>query len=150
MKNTFEAGPDCTGNIPPRTELFGGLRVLVIDDDQYVRSVIRRLLAKLGVTEVREASDGMEGVRAIEGAERVFDLTIVDIDMPNSDGMEFLRLMGQRKYTSSVMILSGKPAALLNSVQIIAKEYGLNLLRVAQKPPSIALLKDALNSCHLL
>ena len=150
MKNAADPGTNRTGNIPPRTELFDGVRVLVIDDDPYVRSVIGRLLAKLGVTEVREAADGMEGVRAIEGAMRVFDLTIVDIDMPNSDGMEFLRLMGQRNYTSSVMILSGKPAALLNSVQIIAKEYGLNLLRVAQKPPSIALLKDALNSCHLL
>ncbi len=150
MTNASDSGADRRGDIPQCTELFEGVRVLVIDDDQYLRSVIGRLLGKLGVTEVCEAADGMEGVRAIEGAGRDFDLTLVDIDMPNSDGMEFLRLMGQRKYTNSVMILSGKPAALLNSVQIIAKEYGLNLLRVAHKPPSIALLKDALNSCRSL
>jgi EAL domain-containing protein (putative c-di-GMP-specific phosphodiesterase class I)/CheY-like chemotaxis protein len=148
MKNAADIGSDRTGNIPAAGEAREDVRALIIDDDQYVRSMIGRLLARLGVTEVCQAADGREGARAIEGAARVFDLTVVDIDMPNSDGMEFLRLMGQRNYAGPVMILSGKPAALLNSVQIMAQEYGLNVLGVAQKPPSIGLLKQALNSCR--
>jgi EAL domain-containing protein (putative c-di-GMP-specific phosphodiesterase class I) len=145
VKNDAGHGNEKT---PPRTGLPAGVRVLVIDDDSYMRSVVAGLLGNLGVAACWEAADGVAGVRAIETAARPFDLTLVDIDMPNSDGMEFLRMAGQRKYTGPIMILSGKPAALLNSVQIMAREYGLNLLRVAQKPPSMALLKEALESCR--
>jgi len=134
----------------PKNHLLNGVRVLIIDDDKYMRSVIGRLLDNLGVEEHREAVDGIAGIKAIETAERPFDLTIVDLDMPGSDGMEFLRLISQRKYQFPIMVLSGKPAALLNSVRIMAKEYGLNLLRVAQKPASVELLREVLNSCRSL
>jgi EAL domain-containing protein (putative c-di-GMP-specific phosphodiesterase class I)/ActR/RegA family two-component response regulator len=148
MKNAAGSGLDPKASFPSASESPEHVRVLIIDDDEYVRSMIGRLLAKLGVTEVREAADGIAGVRLIDGDPRNFHLAIVDIDMPNSDGMEFLRLMAQRKYAGALMILSGKPAALLNSVQVMAEEYGVNLLGVAQKPPSMALLKNALNSCR--
>lgn len=152
MKNDASSVAEGMGttDIPPKEDSPDGVRVLVIDDDKYMRSVIGRLLNNLGVEEYREAADGMEGMRAIETAGRPFDLAIVDIDMPESDGIEFLRLMSQRKYNLPIMVLSGKPASLLNSVHIMAKEYGLNVLRVAQKPASVALLREVLYSCRSL
>jgi EAL domain-containing protein (putative c-di-GMP-specific phosphodiesterase class I)/DNA-binding response OmpR family regulator len=148
MKHVRESVTERAENAAPAAALDRGVRVLVIDDDKYMRSVVGRLLNTLGVDDYCEAGDGVEGVRAIEDSERAYDLTILDIDMPNSDGMGFLRSMGERQYPNPIMILSGKPIDLLNSVQLMAQGYGLNILPVGQKPPSIAVLKEALASCR--
>lgn len=62
-------------------------RVLVVDDEPGVRGVLSRLLAR-GGWEVRTASDGVEARNAIE-SERP-DLVLLDMNMPNRDGLEVL------------------------------------------------------------
>ena len=59
--------------------------ILVIDDDIEVRIVIRRMLEKKGY-DVREASEGGEGIRLYR--EKPADLIITDILMPGKEGIE--------------------------------------------------------------
>ncbi len=59
-------------------------RILVIDDDDAVRSTVRRILELLG-HEVREADDGAAGLKLL--GERDADLVITDIFMPGQDGI---------------------------------------------------------------
>jgi DNA-binding response OmpR family regulator len=58
-------------------------RVLVVDDDEVTRSVVRELLERAG-HEVREASDGRAGLRDLYSATP--DLVILDVEMPELDG----------------------------------------------------------------
>ncbi len=60
-------------------------RILVIDDEEQVRSVLRSALEKKGY-EVDEAADGWEGTRVF--LQRREDLVIVDLFMPRKDGVE--------------------------------------------------------------
>ena len=64
------------------------LSVLVIDDDEDLRLLVRRALSKLGHT-VSEAADGKEGLRAI--ARKRPDLVLLDLFMPPPDGFEVLK-----------------------------------------------------------
>jgi two-component system, chemotaxis family, chemotaxis protein CheY len=72
-------------------KLVQSVAVLVIDDNQYMRKVIRNLLVNLGVKQVHEAGDGIAGLEAI----RMFapDLVILDWEMPLLNGAELVRIV---------------------------------------------------------
>ena len=63
------------------------MRILLIDDEQDVRSSLSKFITKLG-HEVKTASDGNEGLAYFNGHE--IDLIITDLRMPGMDGLELL------------------------------------------------------------
>jgi len=65
--------------------------VLIVDDSSTMRKIISRSLrqAGLSVDEIYEAGDGIEGLNAMEG--KSIDLILSDINMPNMDGLEFIK-----------------------------------------------------------
>ena len=72
------------------------MRVLVVDDDRAVRDALRRALALAGY-EVRAAEGGAEAIEAV--VQEVPDAVVLDIGMPDIDGLEVcrrLRLLGNR------------------------------------------------------
>jgi DNA-binding response OmpR family regulator len=79
-------------------------RVLLVDDDQGLRTVLAAALGDEGFT-VTQASDGLAGLRGFEadGA----DLIILDILMPEMDGLEVCRRI-RRKSTVPIVLLSSR------------------------------------------
>ena len=69
---------------------IAALRVLVVDDDHYMRKVVRTMLMAIGVKAVYEAPDGIAGLEAIRRENP--DLVIVDWEMPMIDGAQFARM----------------------------------------------------------
>src|ERR1041384_6846654 len=67
------------------------LKVLVVEDNQTMRKLVRTMLTVIGVITVHEAADGSAGLDAIK--EHKPDLVIVDWDMPMIDGAQFVRLV---------------------------------------------------------
>src|SRR5438105_3309401 len=65
--------------------------VLIIDDNQYMRKVVRNILANLGVKNIHEAGDGITGLEAIRMAAP--DLVILDWEMPLLNGAELVRIV---------------------------------------------------------
>lgn len=70
---------------------IAALRVLVVDDDHYMRKVVRTMLMAIGVKAVYEAPDGIAGLEAIRRENP--DLVIVDWEMPMIDGAQFARMV---------------------------------------------------------
>jgi PAS domain S-box-containing protein len=73
---------------PADVSMLRGLRVLVVDDDDDARAMVRRLLDEYGV-ETSEASNVEEALQRV--AESVPDLMVSDISMPGQDGYMLLR-----------------------------------------------------------
>ena len=67
------------------------LKVLVVDDEHYMRKVVRTMLLSLGVKTVYEAEDGMSGLEAIR--KHLPHIVIVDWEMPMIDGAQFVRMV---------------------------------------------------------
>ncbi len=65
--------------------------VLIVDDSSTMRKIVTRSLRQAGfdVNEIYEAGDGIEGLNALS-ANKV-DLVLSDINMPNMDGLEFVK-----------------------------------------------------------
>lgn len=66
-------------------------QVLIVEDNQYMRKVVRNLLMNIGVKNIHEAADGVAGLEAI----RLYapDLVILDWEMPLLDGAELVRIV---------------------------------------------------------
>jgi two-component system OmpR family response regulator len=78
--------------------------VLVVDDDPYLREVVRYALAREGFT-VREAADGAAALASV--AEQPPDLVVLDVLMPELDGLEVCRRL-RRTSTVPVVFLSSR------------------------------------------
>ncbi len=95
------------------------------------------MLRSLGARLVLEASDGEQAVIQMrEALPDLVDVVVCDLDMPNMDGMEFIRHLGETKSKASLIISSAEDRALLSSVEQMAKAHGVALLGVLPKPMS--------------
>lgn len=93
-------------------------RILIIDDDQYVRDVLRHMLEPEGY-EVDDACNGDDGVRIF--SEQRQDLVITDILMPGMGGVQII--MELRLLSPDVKIIA------ISSGDQIAPEYYLKMIK---------------------
>ncbi len=110
------------------------LRVLVVEDHGFQRRVALRLLADCGITDALEAADGVSALAVLERQPQPPDVVLVDLDMPGMDGIEFIGHVAQRRLARAVALVSALDPALLNTVQTMARAYGLFVLGSVEKP----------------
>ncbi len=72
-------------------ELIQSLWVLIVDDNQYMRKMIRALLVNCGVKDIHEAADGIAALDAIRTVAP--DVVILDWEMPLLSGAELVRIV---------------------------------------------------------
>ncbi len=121
------------------------LIVLVVEDDDFQRLTLVQMLRVLGVQEVLEAGDGQQALALLSSLSPLISVVICDLEMPNMDGMELLRHAGQAHNPASVIISSSKDQSLLDSVGVMARAYGINLLGVIKKPATLKNLGSLLD-----
>lgn len=80
------------------------LKILVIDDEQVICSGCRMILSELGHT-VDTCNTCKEGLYAIR--KRVYHLVLLDIKLPDSDGMEILKTVRVEKLGIHVIVMTG-------------------------------------------
>ncbi len=69
---------------------LGGRRMLIVDDNQTNRRILREMLAAEGVQvdEASTAADGLDALRAAAGHKARYDMAILDVQMPDMDGFQ--------------------------------------------------------------
>lgn len=79
-------------------------RVLVVDDDPDIRTLLSRRLRRIGYT-VEEAGDGVEALGLVDKA--VHDVVVTDMTMPRLDGLGLLKELRNRDSELPVIVLTG-------------------------------------------
>lgn len=122
---------------------FAALKVLVVDDELYMRKVVRTMLASIGVRNVYEAPDGQSGLQFIRATPP--DIVILDWEMPGLDGSSFVRMVRSPAtfpYPDVPIIMltgHGERSRVIEAVKIGVNEFLL-------KPVSSKSLQDRLTS----
>lgn len=117
------------------------LKVLVVDDQLTMRSLIRASLQQIGIRDIIEASDGEAGLRA--AITTPVHLIISDFNMPNLDGLGLLRGIrahGPTSKTAFIMLTGRADRELVQR----AVQFGVNNYLV--KPFTTAQLKEKLEA----
>jgi two-component system cell cycle sensor histidine kinase/response regulator CckA len=90
----------------PRTDLTGQGTILLVEDEEGLRSLNARGLRSRGYS-VIEASNGVEAMEALEQESGTVDLVVSDVVMPEMDGPTLLKAMRDRNPEIRVIFVSG-------------------------------------------
>lgn len=104
-------------------------RVLVIDDEEQVRTLIREVLEGAG-HEVIEARNGREAMKLYEA--NPSSVVITDLVMPEQDGIETIRELRRRFPAVKIIAVSGAEQKLNLDLLYVAEKLGA--LRTMEKP----------------
>lgn len=80
------------------------MKILLIDDSKTMRNIQKSVLAQLGHTTVEEACDGQDALSKV-GAYKP-DLILVDWNMPNMDGLTFVKHFRQTNKTTPMIMVT--------------------------------------------
>lgn len=80
------------------------MKVLLVDDSRTMRNIQKTVLAQLGHTDIEEACDGQDALSKVWAFEP--DLLLVDWNMPNMDGLAFVKAFRQRNKTTPIIMVT--------------------------------------------
>ncbi len=97
-------------------------RILVVDDEENARIALSKILAREGY-DVASAGNGYEALNYLRGRE--VELIITDINMPEMNGMAFLRELNRSHPASNVIMITayGEVESYIEALNLGAYEY---------------------------
>lgn len=119
------------------------MSTLVIDDEAFVRKLLAHLLSRVGVNDVL-ACDGGRGALDLLSQRPDIDLIFLDLQMPDMDGVEFIRHLVSREYRGGLVLVSGEDERILHTAGRLARAHRLDVLGEIRKPVSPDALREVL------
>lgn len=108
--------------------------VLIVEDHDFQRRTLVLMLQSLGFGNILEAANGREALEIIRSTSRPPEIVLSDLNMPEMDGMAFIRHLGETASGLALIIISALDPVLLGSVTKMSAAYGVRLLGVIEKP----------------
>lgn len=109
--------------------------ILLIDDDNKFRTLFKRLIERKFMIKVTEAEDGKKGLELLEKIKP--NLVFLDIDMPNINGLDFLKQINEAKNNIPVVIITSH-----NEKDFVEKIIAYNIAGYLLKTGYTSLLAD--------
>jgi EAL domain-containing protein (putative c-di-GMP-specific phosphodiesterase class I)/signal transduction histidine kinase/DNA-binding response OmpR family regulator len=122
------------------------IRVLLVDDDYIMHRVTTVMLNDLGFSKVMNAMSGPAALEILQARIDYVDVIICDLNMPEMDGVKFIRHLANLKFPGSLILTSGEDLRILRTVEKLANEHELHVLGILQKPATPAKLGELLDS----
>jgi EAL domain-containing protein (putative c-di-GMP-specific phosphodiesterase class I) len=115
-------------------------KILVIDDEGDVGEFVSATAQALGF-DCTSTTDATAFLKALTPDT---SLILLDLMMPEMDGIELLRLLGERKCKASIVLMSGVGKRVMETAEQLAQVLGLSIVGHLQKPFRLAELEEAL------
>ena len=80
------------------------MRVMLVDDSKTIRRIQRSILEQIGYTEIEEACDGQDALSRVAAFQP--NLILLDWNMPNMDGLTFLKNFRQKDTATPVIMVT--------------------------------------------
>ncbi|MCR9255220.1 MAG: response regulator [Alphaproteobacteria bacterium] len=125
--------------------MSSGSYLMILDDDPQIRTFYRTVAEGLGFR-VHDSDRYLDFCAAYEA--EVPDVILLDLTMPNTDGIEFLRDLARRECRSAIVLSSGQDEKLVASAFRLGEALQLNMVANLAKPATLDQLERTL--CQFL
>jgi EAL domain-containing protein (putative c-di-GMP-specific phosphodiesterase class I)/CheY-like chemotaxis protein len=117
-------------------------RIVLIDDDRVVGEIVSALANSMGLhcAVTRTADEFFQHIGPDTG------IIILDLVMPGMDGIEILRLLGERNCKARIILMSGINIRVIETAKKLAQSHGLTVIGHLQKPFPIPQLQQLLTA----
>lgn len=106
------------------------IKLLVVDDERDMGTFVCNVAQGLGFS-TASAGNTREFAQFFN---RKTDVIVLDLFMPDMDGVELIRFLAENKSTAALILMTGVDKSVLHSAEQLAKEHGLNVLGALSKP----------------
>ncbi|MFH7325155.1 EAL domain-containing protein [Desulfurivibrio sp. C05AmB] len=110
------------------------INILVLDDEPLMLKLLGRILTNLGFTSVSTSANGHAALASLDGPGNHPDLILLDLNMPEMDGVEFVRHLVERRYAGSLILVSGEDERMLQTTVKLVQAHRLPVLGYLCKP----------------
>ena len=110
------------------------IRVLLLDDEPFILKLMGRIVVNLGFKHVTLCTSGADALRYVDSPDSAPQLILCDLNMPEMDGVEFLRRLVEHGYADSLILISGEDKRALQASEKLAHAHGITVLGTLQKP----------------
>ncbi|MCE7914796.1 MAG: EAL domain-containing protein [Nitrosomonas sp. PRO4] len=121
-------------------------KILILDDDTFILKLLTRMLAKQGYTSVTSCDNGRDALKKIDNTETRPDLILLDLNMPDMDGIEFVRYLVDRQYHGDLVLVSGEDERMLKTAEKLVHAHNIPMLGYLHKPVTPEKLAEILSS----
>ena len=111
-------------------------RILVLDDEHFMLKLVARMLGDLGLREVRTCDNGSAALELLNEPETAPNLILLDLIMPDMDGIEFVRKLVERRYSGTLILVSGEDERMLQMAERLVHAHAIPVLGYLRKPVS--------------
>lgn len=119
-------------------------RILLLDDEPFMLRLLAHMLAGLGHASVRCCDDGAAALATL-AAPAPPNLILLDLNMPQMDGIEFVRKLVEHHYHGSLVLVSGEDERMLQMAERLVQAHHIPVLGHLHKPVAIEALKVVLD-----
>lgn len=110
------------------------LRIMVLDDEPFMLKLLARMLTNQGITQVTTCDCGRAALELFDSPNSPPDLILLDLNMPEMDGVEFVRHLVERIYTGSLILISGEDERMLQTAEKLVQAHKISVLGHLHKP----------------
>lgn len=121
------------------------VRILLLDDEPFMLKLLGHMLANLGFTQVISCNSGRAALTSFDSQNNPPDLILLDLNMPEMDGVQFVRYLVERLYTGSLILISGEDERMLQAAVKLVQAHEIRVLGSLHKPVKPETLSALLN-----
>ncbi|AVR88315.1 EAL domain-containing response regulator [Thauera aromatica] len=122
------------------------MRILVVDDDPFICRLMSRQLHTLGFAQIELCERARAAVERLEHEPDTPGLIFCDLQMPEMDGVEFIRHLVRLGYRGALVLVSGEDERILQSAERLARAHQLQVAGTLYKPVSSRQLQHLLQA----
>lgn len=113
---------------------MNSIHIMIVDDEPSILDLTQRHLEKMGYCNITSCQSGQLALEKYQENTVSFDIIISDLNMPEMNGVEFLRHLSEEGYQGGIILLSGEDKRILEIAKELATARNLNVMGYIPKP----------------
>ncbi len=124
-------------------------RILIVDDSPAILLVMQAIMTELDVTNATMCNSAIDALALIKKRPLGYDAVFTDLNMPEMDGMEFIRQLGECKFQGGIVIISEMDSKIIELAANLARFHSTHLLGNISKPVQLSEVSRVLEKLKL-